>query len=71
MYESPRPDDVGDERTPVATEPEQRSTPPDPRSDPGAPGVARRYPLWLIVGAFVIFALVLLYILWEIMPNLS
>jgi type VI protein secretion system component VasF len=71
MYESPRPDQVGDERTPLATEPEQSRSPADPRSESGAAGVAARYPLWLIVGGFIIFALVLLYIVWEIAPNLS
>ena len=68
MTESPRPSDVGDERTPVATEAEQSSTPPDPASESGATGAVARYPIWLIVGAVVIFALVALYLAWILVP---
>lgn len=69
MQESPRPEDIGDQRTPVSPE-EEEDTPSaaDPRSEPGAPGVAARMPLWLIVGGFVIFALVALYLAWLLMP---
>lgn len=62
MKESSRPEHLGDERTPVITDAEQERTPADPDSNSGVSGIAARYPLWLIVGAVVLFALVALYL---------
>lgn len=64
VVESPRPEELGDQRTPVAPEPDDRPAAADPRSEPGVKGTAARFPYWLIVGAFVIFALVALYLAW-------
>lgn len=68
MRESPRPEDVGDERTPVATEdemmPDDRGA-ADPRSEPGLTGSEARFPYWLIIGAVVIIALVAIYLAWQ------
>jgi hypothetical protein len=69
MHETPRPDELGDERTPVATEAEQRPTAADPRSEPGITGTAARYPLWLIVGAVVIIGLIAVYLAWLVAPG--
>jgi hypothetical protein len=72
MNESPRPDQLDqEERTPVSTEAEQAPTPADPASDPGVSGTASRYPLWLIVGAVVLFALVALYLALGFFPGAS
>ena len=69
MQGSPRPDDLGDERTPVATDAEQQRTAPDPRSEPGVRGAIARYPLWLIVGSVVVIGLILIYLAWFIAPS--
>lgn len=69
MHESPRPRDLGEQATPVAPEPEDERAQADPRSDPGARGAAARVPYWLIVGIFLIFAVVLLYFAGVIFPG--
>jgi hypothetical protein len=69
MHESPRPDDLGDQRTDIDPEPSDQRDAADPRSEPGVAGAASRYPYWLIVGGFLVFALVALYIAWLLWPN--
>ena len=67
--ESPRPDDLGEQRTPVGPEPrETRLSAADPRSDPSARGLFARYPYAIIVIAFAIFALIALYLAWSAAP---
>jgi hypothetical protein len=36
--------------------------------DSGVKATAARYPLWLIIGGFVIFALVVLFLAWIAVP---
>ena len=69
MVESPRPDDLGEQRTPLDPEPpdDERST-ADPRSEPGSAGAAARYPYAIIAIAFVLFALIALYLAWNVVP---
>ena len=69
MQESPRPEDIGDQRTPVATEEPDRQSAVDPGSEPGPAAGASRLPLWLIVGAVVIFALLALYLAGTFSPR--
>jgi len=55
MVESPRPEDLGEQRTPVGPEPaETRMSAADPTSEPGPRGVAARYPYAIIVIVFAI-----------------
>ncbi|MDP8904335.1 MAG: hypothetical protein M3N29_03305 [Chloroflexota bacterium] len=69
MRESPRPDDIGEQRTPVAPEPpETQRSAADPRSDPGPRGLLARYPYWFVVVAVIVFALILLYLAWTAAP---
>ena len=68
MHESPRPEDLGDQRTPVAPEPVDEPAAVDPRSEPGARGAAARVPYWLIVGAVILVAIVVLYLAWTFFP---
>lgn len=68
MNEAPRPSELGDERTPVATEAEQSPTPADPASEPGPRGTIARYPMWLIIGAVIVFALAAIYLAWVAAP---
>jgi len=69
MSEAPRPEDLGEQRTPVAPEPgeDQRSA-ADPRSDPGLGGAVARLPYWFIVIGFVFFALIALALAWAAFP---
>lgn len=69
MNESPRPEDLGEQRTPVAPEPADDSPAVDPRSEPGVRGAAARVPYWLIVGGFIVAALVILYLAWTYFPS--
>jgi hypothetical protein len=63
MEESPRPDDLGDQRTPVGPEPEdERAEAADPRSEPGLRGALARVPYWFVVAAVIVAALILLYL---------
>jgi hypothetical protein len=68
MQESPRPDDLGDQRTPVGPEPADEPSAADPRSEPGAAGAAARVPYWLVVIAVVVIALVALYLAGIVFP---
>lgn len=69
MTESPRPDQLGDQRTPIAPEPdEERPAAADPRSDPGAGGAAARVPYWFVVIAVVVVALIALYLAGIVFP---
>ncbi|HUG47307.1 MAG TPA: hypothetical protein VMP67_02730 [Candidatus Limnocylindria bacterium] len=61
MNEAPRPQDLGEQRTPVGPEPEDDTATADPRSEPGAKGAAARLPYWLVVGAVLLFAIIALY----------
>ena len=45
-----------------------QETPVDPRTEPGARGTAARFPYWLIVGAFLIFAAIVLCVAWAVLP---
>ncbi len=68
MYESPRPEDLGDQRTPVAPEPDDGDATVDPRSEPGVGGTVARLPYWFIVGGVILFAAVILYLAWAVFP---
>jgi len=68
MTESPRPEDLGEQRTAVAPEPADDSPTADPRSEPGRRGGLARVPYWLIVGAVLIVAIVALYFAGVIFP---
>ena len=62
MDETPRPEDLGEQRTPVAPEPVDRPGAVDPRSEPGAKGAAAKVPYWIIVAAVIVVAAVVLYL---------
>lgn len=62
MYESPRPEDLGEQRTRVDAQAEVSTSAPDPRSEPGPAGVAGRFPVWVIVGGVVVIVLIALYL---------
>jgi hypothetical protein len=69
MYESPRPDELGEQRTPVAPEPEDRDrSAADPRSEPGPRGTVARMPYWFIVLAVVAVGLVALFLAYLVFP---
>jgi hypothetical protein len=68
MRESPRPEDLGEQRTPVAPEPADESSSADPRSEPGVTGAAARVPYWFIVIAVIVVALIALYFAGIIFP---
>jgi hypothetical protein len=69
MTDSPRPDDLGEQRTPVAPEPnDDDQSAADPRSEPGARGAVARVPYWLIVGAVLLVAVLALYFAGAIFP---
>jgi hypothetical protein len=63
MSESPRPQDLGEQRTPVAPEPADEPSAADPGSEPGPIGVTAGLPYWLIVGAVLVIAIIVLLIL--------
>ena len=70
MDESPRPQDLGEQRTPIGPEPdddEGRSA-VDPRSEPGVRGTVASLPYWVIVLAVILVALVALYLAWLAFP---
>ena len=62
MDETPRPEDLGEQRTPVAPEPADRPGAVDPRSEPGAKGAVAKMPYWVIVGAVILTAVVVLFL---------
>jgi hypothetical protein len=69
MSEAPRPEDLGEQRTPVAPEPpEDRRSAVDPRSEPGPEGTVARYPYWLVVVVGVLAAVVVLTLVWLSFP---
>lgn len=69
MQESPRPDDLGEQRTAVGPEPsDEHPSSADPRSEPGASGTVARVPYWFIVLAVVIVALIALYLAGFVFP---
>jgi hypothetical protein len=68
MHESPRPEDLGEQRTPVAPEPEDRPAAVDPRSETGPRGGLAKVPYWVIVGAVIVVAAVALYLAWTVFP---
>ena len=68
MNEAPRPEDTDDERPPVAAYPHEEAAAADPASKPGPSGTVARYPLWVIIGVFVVVALVALFIARVLVP---
>ena len=70
MDDSPRPQDVGDQRTPVGPEPEydEAGSATDPRDQPGIRGTVANLPYWVIVLAVILVALVALYLAWLVLP---
>lgn len=68
MHESQRPEDLGDRRTAIATEPDDDAAAADPRSEPGARGTVARLPYWFIVGAVALAAAAILYLAWTAFP---
>jgi hypothetical protein len=68
MHEAPRPDELGEQRTPVAPEPKDEPGATDPRSEPGARGAVAKVPYWFIVGAVIVVAVVALYLAWTFFP---
>ncbi|HWH36663.1 MAG TPA: hypothetical protein VNT28_02675 [Candidatus Limnocylindrales bacterium] len=69
MSEAPRPEDLGDQRTPVAPEPpEDGRSIADPRSDEGVSGAAARFPYWFVVIGVVLVAAVVLAFVWLVLP---
>lgn len=68
MHEAPRPEDLGEQRTPIAPEPEDEPSAVDPRSEPGARGALARLPYWFIVAAVIVLALLALYLVWTVFP---
>jgi hypothetical protein len=69
MQESPRPDDLGEQRTPVGPEPPDRTAAADPRSEPGWRGSVARMPYWFIVLAVIVIAVIALYLAGVIFPS--
>lgn len=69
MTESPRPEDLGEQRTPVSPEPaETEPSAADPRSDPGARGLLARYPYWFVVIGVVVVAIIALLFAFNVAP---
>jgi hypothetical protein len=69
MTEAPRPDDLGDQRTPVAPEPnEDRRSAADPRSESGIQGAAANFPYWFVVIGVVFAAVIALTLVWVVFP---
>jgi hypothetical protein len=69
MRESPRPEDLGEQRTPVAPEPaETERSAVEPRSEEGLRGMAARWPYWIIVGSIIVAAFIVLYVVWYVIP---
>ena len=69
MTESPRPEDLGDQRTPVAPEPpEDDRSAADPRSEPGPRGTVAQFPYWFVVIGVVVAAVVVLALVWVVFP---
>jgi len=69
MRESPRPEDLGEQRTPIAPEPaEGDRSAADPHSEPGPRGVLARYPYWIFVLVVVIVAVIALAFAWATAP---
>ena len=67
MYESPRPDDLGDQRTRQDTQQDDADLEADPRSEPGLAGAVARFPLWLIVSGVLLLALIAIYFAWLVL----
>lgn len=69
MTESPRPEDLGEQRTPVAPEPvEDERSAADPRSESGPRGAVAKFPYWLVVFGVVLAAVVVLTLVWLVFP---
>ena len=62
MNEAPRPHDSGGDRTSSTRDPHDEAAAADPASKPGPSGTVARYPLWVIIGVFIVVALVALFI---------
>ena len=62
MRESPRPDDLGDQRTRLDAPAEDSGSKADPGSEPGLAGAAAGYPLWVIFGGVLLLALIAIYL---------
>jgi hypothetical protein len=67
MDETPRPVEQRGDTTAVPDAVEARRVDAD-RDEPAAARTAAKYPLWLIIGGFVLFALVALYLAWMLVP---
>jgi hypothetical protein len=69
MSEAPRPEDLGEQRTPVAPEPrEDRPAAVEPRSEPGLSGAAKQFPYALVVVGVVFAAVLVLTLVWLVFP---
>ena len=69
MKESPRPEDLGEQRTPVGPEEDGGDEAAvDPRSEPGPRGTLARLPYWFIVGAIIVAAIVFLLVSGAVFP---
>lgn len=68
MNEAPRPQDSGEERTSGPIDPHDEAAAADPASKPGPSGTVARYPLWVIIGVFVVVALLALFIARVLVP---
>jgi hypothetical protein len=69
MTHSPRPEDLGEQRTPVAPEPpEDELSAVEPRSEPGVKGAAARFPYWFVVIGVVFAAVLVLTLVWVVFP---
>jgi hypothetical protein len=69
MSEAPRPDDLREQRTPVAPEPpEEGRSAADPGSEPGLGRAFARFPYWFVVIGVVLVAVIALTIVWFFFP---
>jgi hypothetical protein len=68
MSQEPRSDDLRHEPGPAGANANHEFTGRDGDGDSGAAGTVARYPLWLIIGAVVVFALVALYLAFMAVP---
>jgi hypothetical protein len=62
MNEAPRPHDSGEDLTSTSRNTHDQAAAADPASKPGLSGTVARYPLWVIIGVFVVVALLALFI---------
>jgi hypothetical protein len=75
MSETPRPQELGEQRTPVAPEPDDHGesaadphSEPGARSEPGPAGVAKQFPYALVVIGVVFAAVLVLTLVWVVFP---